>query len=154
MISQLDPAAAARFALYEYMISNLDWAMTAAAAGEDCCHNSRLVGMKGTTAPLIPLPYDFDYSGLVNAPYAQPPDGIQVANVRVRRYRGFCQHNEQAQAAAADLVTRRASLLAILDQTPQLDDRSRQTADTYIGGFFDQIASPQQFADILKTCLK
>ena len=28
--SQLDPVAAARFALFEYMISNLDWAMTVA----------------------------------------------------------------------------------------------------------------------------
>ena len=45
--SQLDPAAAARFAVFQYMISNLDWAMTAAPAGQDCCHNSRLLGRQG-----------------------------------------------------------------------------------------------------------
>ena len=45
--SQLDPAAAARFAVFQYMISNLDWAMTASPAGdEDCCHNSRLIGAR------------------------------------------------------------------------------------------------------------
>ena len=74
--SQLDAAAAARFAVFQYMISNLDWAMTAGPAGMDCCHNSRLMGAKGTTGAttgLIPVPYDFDYAGLVNAPYAVPP---------------------------------------------------------------------------------
>jgi hypothetical protein len=152
--SQLDPAAAARYAVFEYMISNLDWAMTAGPVGEDCCHNARLAGMKGATTGLIPLPYDFDYSGLVNAPYAVPPDSIRVANVRVRRYRGFCQHNDQAQAFAADLLTRRASLFAILNQTPQIEDRTRQTAVSYLGDFFDEIGSPPKMADLMKTCLR
>jgi len=47
--SQLDAAAAARYAVFEYMISNLDWAMTAGPAGADCCHNARLMGAKGVT---------------------------------------------------------------------------------------------------------
>jgi len=56
--SQLDAAAAARYAVFEYMISNLDWAMTAGPAGADCCHNARLMGAKGVTGAstgLIPV---------------------------------------------------------------------------------------------------
>jgi hypothetical protein len=150
--SQLDPAAAARFAVFQNLISNLDWAMTAAPAGADCCHNSRLIGAKGATTDLITVPYDFDYSGLVDAPYAVPPDGINVANVRVRRYRGFCRHNEQAQAFAADLLTRRASILAILGQTPQLDDSPREKAARYLGDFFDLIGTPEKVSEMMKTC--
>jgi hypothetical protein len=152
--SQLDAAAAARFAIFEYMISNLDWAMTAGPAGEDCCHNSRIVGAKGATTELVPVPYDFDYSGLVNAPYAVPPASIRLANVRVRRYRGFCQHNERAQASAADLLAHRAALLAILDQTPRLNTESRQMGASYLGGFFEQIGSPPQVAELMKSCLQ
>jgi len=152
--SQLEPAAAARFALFQYMISNLDWAMTAAPAGSDCCHNARLVGAEGATANLIPLPYDFDYSGLVNAPYAVPPDSIHVANVRVRRYRGFCAHNEQARAVAADLLAHRASLMAVLDSTPELDERTHQTATSYLGDFFEEIGSPTRMADFMAVCLR
>lgn len=151
--TQLDAAAAARFAVFQYMISNLDWAMTANAGDRDCCHNSRLLGEKGATTDLIAVPYDFDYSGLVDAPYAVPPDGISVANVRVRRYRGFCRHNEQAQAIAASLEARRASLLAIVDRTPQLSDASRRKAASYLGDFFDQISSPAKVSEMLKTCL-
>ena len=150
---QLDPAASARFALFEYMIGNLDWAMNASPAGADCCHNSRLVGTKGNTSELIPVPYDFDFSGLVNAPYAVPPPIVKVANVRVRRYRGFCAHNAQAQEAAADLVAHRASVLAVFDKIPQLDPTSRQRAASYLNEFFDHAGSPAQVAEIVKTCL-
>jgi hypothetical protein len=153
--SQIDPESGARFALFQYMISNLDWAMTASPAGEEnCCHNSRLIGAKGATTGLINLPYDFDYSGLVDAPYAVPPAGINVSNVRDRHYHGFCAHNEQAQAVAAGLAPRRASLLAILDETPQLAEAYRKRADTYLGSFFDEIASPAKVAEMLKTCVR
>ena len=154
--SQLDAAAAARFAVFEYMISNLDWAMTAGPAGEDCCHNSRLMGPEGATGAstgLIPVPYDFDYAGLVNAPYAVPPEGIHVANVKVRRYRGFCAHNEEAKVFLAQISTRRDSLMAILNETPQLEDRTRRNAAGYLGDFFEEAGSPSKVADLMKVCL-
>jgi hypothetical protein len=153
LVAQLDPVAAARFAVFQDMISNLDWSMTSSVPGEDCCHNSRLLTTKGATTGLTTVPYDFDYGGLVNAPYAVPPSNVPVANVHVRRYRGYCQHNEQAQAIAADISARRASLLGLVDSTPGLDDTSRSRADAYLGEFFDQIATPQSFAQVLKTCL-
>ena len=155
--SQLDAAAAARFAVFEYMISNLDWAMTAGPAGTDCCHNSRLLGAEGANGAstgLIPVPYDFDYAGLVNAPYAVPPDGIHVANVRVRRYRGFCAHNEAAKAFLEQISTRSDSLMAILNETPQLDDRTRRNAASYLGEFLAEAGSPSKVADLMKLCLR
>jgi hypothetical protein len=154
--SQLDAAAAARFAVFEYMISNLDWAMTAGPAGEDCCHNSRLMGPKGATGAstgLIPVPYDFDETGLVNVPYAAPPEGIRVADVKERRYRGFCAHNEEAKAFLTQISTRRDSLMAILDETPQLTDRTRRNAARYLGDFFEAAGSPSKVADLMKVCL-
>lgn len=154
LVRQIEPAAAARDALFEYMIGNLDWAMQASPTGADCCHNGRLVGTKGKTTELVPVPYDFDFSGLVDAPYAAPPPSIKVSSVRVRRYRGFCQHNEQAQAVAADMFARRASVLAVLDQTPQLDQSSKQRAANYLNEFFDSIASPQKVDAILKNCIQ
>jgi len=154
--TQIDPEAAARFAVFQYMISNLDWAMTLASPGDpDCCHNSRLLtASKGAATNLITVPYDFDYSGLVDAPYAAPPENSGVYSVRTRRYRGFCSTNEQARAFAASLVPRRAALMAILDQTPRLSDRTRGRADDYLGDFFDQIATPAKTGEMLATCLR
>jgi hypothetical protein len=153
-VSQLSPPDAARFALFEYMISNLDWAMTAGPVGTDCCHNSRPLAPEGATGNFVPVPYDFDFSGLVDAPYATPPEGIKVANVRVRLYRGFCAHTPQVQAEAADLAARRAPLLAVLDRVPQLDPKVKDKAASYLGSFFDQIAKPDDVAKLTGACLK
>ncbi|HZZ88457.1 MAG TPA: hypothetical protein VFE13_08995, partial [Caulobacteraceae bacterium] len=144
---------AARFVLFQHMISNLDWAMTAGPAGTDCCHNARLFVAEGATSNIAPAPYDFDFSGLVDAPYAVPPAGIKISNVRVRRYRGFCRHNAEVKAYAADLLGQRGALLAVLDETPKLNDGVRKKADAYLGEFFDQLGSPQGLASLEKSCL-
>ena len=152
-IAQLSPKDSARFALFEYMIGNLDWALTAGPAGTDCCHNSRPLGPEGATTNLIPVPYDFDFSGMVDAPYATPPANIKLPNVRVRRYRGYCAHNAQVQPVMTDLLARRAALVGTLDSTPGLDPRVKQKAGAYLGGFFDQLATPQDVSKLLDTCL-
>lgn len=145
--STLSARDAARFAVFSYAIANLDWAMTAGPAGEGCCHNSRL--LQGD-AGIVPVPYDFDFAGFVDAPYATPPANIAVANVRVRRYRGYCRHNAEARAAAAELVGRRAELLATLAATPGLDPRARDKAGRFLSASLDALASPDP---ILKSCL-
>jgi hypothetical protein len=152
-IAQINPRAAARFVLFQNLIGNLDWAMTAGPAGTECCHNSRLIGAEGATTGLAPVPYDFDYAGMVDAPYAVTPAEIPLPNVRVRRYRGYCRHNAEAQAFAADLLTRRASLLAVLNDVPQLEEKTRLKAAAYLGGFFDQIDTPAETAKLMAGCV-
>lgn len=154
-LDQLDPAGAARFAVFQYMIGNLDWAMHAGPPGEDCCHNGRLLGPAPEAASgLIPLPYDFDHSGFVDAPYATPPPQVPVLSVRTRRYRGFCIHNEAARAAAAEMVAARAQLIAVLDAIPGLAPRQRSRAAAYLQGFFEDAATSRALAsNLLRTCL-
>lgn len=152
-LAQLRPVDAARFAVFQALIGNLDWAMRAGPRGSECCHNSRLIGAEGASGDFIPVPFDFDHAGMVDAPYATPPEAIPVASVRVRRYRGYCRHNAEAQTFVADLQTRRASLLAVLDEAPQLDEETRRKAATYLDGFFGQIDSRDEVAKLLQTCV-
>jgi hypothetical protein len=152
-ITQLNPHDAERFAIFQYMIGNLDWAMIAGPAGTDCCHNSRPLGAAGAKANLTPTPYDFDFSGMVDAPYATPPEGIKLANVRIRKYRGYCSHNEQAAGVAAEFIAHKTAILGVLDQTPQLDEDRRKKAGAYLANFFDQIGNPKELAKLLKGCL-
>ena len=151
--SQFNPRDAVRYALFQYLIGNLDWGMNAGPAGADCCHNSRPIGARGATTGLTPVPYDFDSSGLVNAPYAVPPAGINVSSVRIRRYRGFCRHNAELPAAIADLANNRASLLAVLAETPQLDARAQRQAAAYLDTYFEAAAAPDFAAKLAKSCL-
>jgi hypothetical protein len=143
-IDQLDGAAAARVALFEFMIGNLDFDMLQSAAGRDCCHNTRLLAPSETNrTAIVPAPYDFDHSGFVNAPYALPPEGLSVRNVRQRLYRGYCAHNDQLPAAIALFQSRREALNALIAGATRLSQSRRQTARNYIDGFFDVIGDPQ-----------
>jgi len=154
-IAQLAPRDAGRFAVFQYMIGNLDWSMIGAPAGSLCCHNAKLLGAAaGAANGLVPMPYDFDHSGLVDAPYAAPPDEIAIATVRTRRYRGYCVHNEEAGAAAAEARAAAAALQAALAAIPQLDARNRNRASAYLAGFLEEVGSAEAVARLLRTCLR
>jgi hypothetical protein len=154
--SQLDPTAAARAALFEYMIGNLDWSMRAGPQGDVCCHNFRLLGTSATAqSGLVPVPYDFDFSGLVSAPYAQPPEGIPISSVRQRYYHDYCIHNAQVVQVAAEFRARRGELLAVLGAIPQLDEGRRRAAADYLEGFFRDIATDEDVTKrVLKNCIR
>ncbi len=151
--SQLEPRQAGRMALFEYMIGNLDWSMRAGPAGEGCCHNSRLITAASGGA-LIPMPYDFDYSGLVDAPYAMPPEGFDIKSVRTRAYQGYCRFNAEVLTAAADFRALRPSIEALYGQIPGLSPRTRAKALAFLGSFYEQIATDQAVTTrILKNCV-
>lgn len=154
-VAQLSPPDAARVGLFEYMVGNLDWAMQAGPVGDSCCHNSPLIAPSGgNSATLYPVPYDWDFSGLVDTPYAVPPDAVPVRNVRQRRYRGFCRHNVEARAAIATLRSMQTPLMANFASVPGLDPRTVGKASAYLGGFFADIATDASAeAKLLKTCL-
>ncbi|HKP34985.1 MAG TPA: hypothetical protein VJT70_09440 [Sphingomicrobium sp.] len=147
-LAQIDPQAGGRMAVFEYMISNYDWSMRAAPKGEECCHNGRLLA-GGTNGLLTPVPYDFDYAGLVDAPYATPPEGIPVSNVRQRNYRGYCVHLAQARTVAAQISPRRSEFIGLFATIPGLDQRSQARAASYIQAFFNDVDSGK----IFKTCV-
>ena len=152
-IANLNPSDAARFAVFQYLISNLDWAMQAGPAGDTCCHNSRLISAGGSP-PFTTVPYDFDYAGFVDAPYAVPPEKVKVSGVKSRYYRGFCRHNGEALRAAAEIRNQRPAMLAILAQIPQLNDGTRRKATAFLERSFADIATDQAVTNnLLKTCV-
>ena len=103
----------------------------------------------------MPVPYDFDFSGLVDAPYATPPTSVAVSNVRQRRYRGFCRHNA-AGARAVRRVPRQGARgdRQAVAAVPSLDAARATARSAYLDGFFRDIATDQSAeAKLLKTCL-
>jgi hypothetical protein len=151
---QLNGEATARSDLFQYMIGNQDWSDVAAPSGMHCCHNVKLLGKEATSASeLVPVAYDFDSTGLVNPPYALPPVNVPIRTVRARFYRGYCQFNVQASAAAQDILAKRDQLLGIIDSTPALTTRSKNSTRQYLQDFFDEISDPGKFKQhILDRC--
>lgn len=141
----LDAEAAARYALFQFMVGNVDWDMVQSAEGRDCCHNTRLLAASETSRNgLIPAPYDFDSTGFVDAPYAAPPENLRMRNVRERYYRGYCRHNDQVPGAIALFQSRRSAINAVIAGELRLSEQRRQTAQRYIDDFYEVISDPQR----------
>lgn len=149
----LTPSDAARAGLFEHMIANHDWSMRAGPAGENCCHNFKLLGV-GAPGMTVAIPYDFDFSGLVDEPYATPPEALAISSVRQRIYRGYCEHNTEALAAARQFREARAQLVAAITSTPGLEARTQQRALAFLDPFFADIATDQSTSTrVLNHCV-
>jgi hypothetical protein len=152
-VTDLSPADAARYALFQHMIANHDWSMRAGPEGHDCCHNAELIGPLAP-ASTIPIPYDFDFSGFVNPPYATPPDELHLSSVRERLYRGYCMHNGEAIAAAREFRAARPQLIAALTATPGMDPKTQQRAIAFLDPFFADISTDQSVTSrVLNRCV-
>lgn len=151
-LAQHDAEAAARAVLFFHMIGNHDWSMLAGPEGE-CCHNGKLLGADKTSASgLVYVPYDFDYSGFVDTPYAAPPDGFGLKSVRTRYYRGDCALNEEVPVAAAIFRDRREAIEDAVRTTPHLERKSAEKAVKYLGPFFSDILDEAAVKKLLRRC--
>ncbi|MEM6536851.1 MAG: hypothetical protein AAF668_03880 [Pseudomonadota bacterium] len=151
-IKQLSGTHTAEAALFQYLIGNLDFSFYKGSEGDDCCHNAKLIAASASsTEDIIPLPYDFDHAGLVDAPYAQPPEGIPVKTVKQRRYRGYCLHNDDLANVVQEVQADRDAFLAVLDEASFLEDRSRRTITSYLDGFFRSIKDDKAVERVLKS---
>jgi hypothetical protein len=151
-LSQHDAKAAARAVLFFHMIGNHDWSMLAGPEGE-CCHNGKLLGAdKASATGLVYVPYDFDYSGFVDTPYAAPPDGFGLKSVRTRYYRGDCALNEEVLQVAANFHDRRKAIESAVRATPHLERKTAERAVKYLGPFFSDILDEAAVKKLLKRC--
>ena len=134
--SQLQPDASARLNLFAYMVGNTDFSLLSGPPGDDCCHN---VVPFQSGDEVIPIPYDFDATGLVNPGYAAPAEQLSIRKVTQRLYRGFCIHDEALAGAKEQLAGKREALLNMVSAQPNLPDRKRKQTTRYLTGFFDRL---------------
>ncbi|PYO44406.1 MAG: hypothetical protein DMD33_03010 [Gemmatimonadetes bacterium] len=73
-------------AVFQYMIGNTDFAVSV-------LHN--IVLIRDSAGVAYPVPYDFDWSGVIWTPYAQPDPRLEIRNVRQRVFRGTCRAPEE-----------------------------------------------------------
>jgi hypothetical protein len=149
-LDSLDPSASTRVAVFQFAIGNTDWAATAAAEGEDCCHNTDvLVPREGETGFVL-VPYDFDQAGIVDADYAEPNPQLKIRSVRNRLYRGFCRFNAYVDAAVAELNAARPTIETLLSE---LTAQARAEAGDYLARSYEILNDPEQRQrQILESC--
>jgi len=120
--------------VFQYMIGNLDWSIPN-------YHNVKLIQPVGDTnaAPFI-VPYDFDFSGLVNASYAFPNhETFAVEKVTDRFYRGYPRTSEEVETVLHLYKENKAKILALIEGFELLNKIDRQVMVEYIESFYRTI---------------
>lgn len=133
----LDLRAVALVDLFQFMIANHDYSVLQGPEGSYCCHNVEIFASEDRPGQRIPIPFDFDMSGLVNAPYASPPDHLPIRLVRTRYYRGLCQPPEILEETISLFRSKRDEIMDLYRSMDELDRLKKSATLRYLEQFFD-----------------
>ncbi|TNE50078.1 MAG: hypothetical protein EP344_17565 [Bacteroidetes bacterium] len=121
---------AALVALFEYMIGNTDWDLSMQ-------RNVRLI-KPNAGGKILLVPYDFDFSGLVRAPYASPSSESGLDNVLDRFLMTNGLHQADLRRAAQTLKSAKKDLYDICYSRHLTRDATNEML-WYLDTFFDAI---------------
>jgi hypothetical protein len=134
-------------ALYMYMIGNADYSV----AGR---HNLKLIRRQDPLKPLpVPIPYDFDYAGVVNANYAIPGENLGILSVTERYFLGPCRDDLKYLTAIDQIQKNKDNILEWVISSPYLDEKGRKEMSRYLEGYFSLAEKPENLLrNIKRTC--
>lgn len=124
---KLDNQAADVLALYQFMIGNTDWSIV---------RQRNTVLVETEKGKQIPVPYDLDMSGLVNAHYAGPAPGLPIDSVTERYYLGFCHPELDWDGLFGAFREREAAVYTLTTEIPGLNEKSSDTTRQFLEEFY------------------
>jgi len=133
-VSYLDARQATLMAVFQYMIGNTDWA-------DDAVHNVELVQAYGA---IRAVPYDFDFSGLVDAPYAIPDPRLGTKTVRERLYRGWCWAGLDTETILRPFRENHEAIMATAAEVPGVTEERVDGALSYLDDFWESIETAER----------
>ncbi len=146
-INELD---ADRVAIFNYMIGNTDWRIQSA-------HNIKFIKRFGHRREEISaIPYDFDHSGLINAPYANPAEWSTAESVIERDYCGHCRtFDDNYYILTDEFLNAEEEIYQTIMEFEHLDIKTRKQVYRYINTFYKEIKRTKSFIHILNnTCME
>jgi hypothetical protein len=122
---------------FAFMIGNTDWSNTTQ-------HNVKM--LKKGEGKFIPVAYDFDYSGFVNAPYAVPYNYLPIKQVTERLYRGICRNDALTQFVKNDFLQSETQIFTTLEKYRTfLPKPEFESARNYLLDFFSILKNESEF---------
>ncbi|MEO5903415.1 MAG: hypothetical protein ABIQ55_05320 [Gemmatimonadaceae bacterium] len=144
----LEPHHDALISLFQYFIGNTDFSINA-------LHNVELVGQ--SSGDYVPVAYDFDFSGAIDASYATTDPKLPIRRVRDRLFRGYCRPAEDYAKAIATFNEKRGAIYALYSDSIGRMLRPKTVRETlgYYDDFYKTINDPRRLKrEIMDDCVK
>lgn len=143
----LDPTSYDRMCVFEFMIGNADWHTIKQ-------HNTKIVALHDPKI-VVSIPYDFDFSAIVNTPYATPHTKLPIEHLEDRYYLGLCREASAYDTTLDLFRTKKLELLATIEQFDLLAERPKKLMLKYLNSFFEIIETPKKYqSQIVEHCGK
>ena len=129
----MDALESVHNSFFQYMIGNTDFSTYVQ-------HNEKLLYVN---KKIVPLPYDFDMSGLVDASYATISEAneepLPISSVKERLYRGFKRDPNIIAQVRQEFLDKKDKSMAVIDGLEPLFESPKQfsTAKKYILKFYE-----------------
>ena len=130
-IKNIDRKQYAQMVVFQYMIGNTDWNL-----GKG--HNIKWIQQEGVSSP-TPLPYDFDFCGLVDVPHAAPHPSIPIKTVTERFLQWRGKTKDELQGICKEMIKNKEDILDIVRDETHLTAKKKKELLAYLNSFFDQI---------------
>ena len=131
----LDPQAYTLFQVFQFFIGNTDWLLPT-------CKNAEVISLKD--GAMIPVPYDFDFSGLVGAEYATADPALGIQSVKTRYFLGHMKSMEELDPVLALFKERKAKLLSVVEEFEYLSKNERVDMTNYLKRFYKILDKPKK----------
>lgn len=140
------PDAMTLLSVFQYMIGNTDWTISTR-------HNIRVVFVDSSRT-IVAVPYDFDWSGLISAPYAKPFPKLNIRSVRQRRFMGPCPAEPHVTQVLERVAAAETQILALFSDFGYLEDKYSERSVEYLEEFFSSLREPAKMRRYFAaTCL-
>lgn len=128
---QLDMRLEGIHSMFQYMIGNEDWSVSMS-------RNLKMIKPQDG-GKWKPVPYDFDFSGLVGASYALPNSQLGLTSVQDRLYLGMPLENTELEYLFSYFRSKKAALLQIVEDCKYMSRSGRNEVTDYLQSFFQTI---------------
>jgi len=144
----IQPEYMDRAAIFNYMIGNTDWSVPNQ-------HNLKVFTIPGSPTPELGMviPYDFDYSGMVNAHYAVPAEGLKISSVRDRIYLGVCRERGDYESAIREFAEKKDAFYRVIREFKYLDEKTKKDMMRYLDEFYSGFDKQNSIvSDFMREC--
>lgn len=122
------------FQVFQYFIGNTDWLLPT-------CKNCEIISLE--SGEMIPIAYDFDFSGMVNTNYAVPNTALPVRTITDRYFLGHKKKMADLDPVFALFQAKKAELIKTVNDFEYLSKKERKRMVKYMESFYRILGKPK-----------
>ena len=124
----LDSKQSSFLSVFQFMIGNTDWSCMTD-------HNvKRIIPTSGGAS--LGVPYDFDFSGIVDTLYAVPIEQAKSTSTKDRFFQGFCQPQAVFDQIFVRFENHKKEIYSLYENFPLIDKKYKKATFKFLDKFY------------------